>query len=224
VTEWAARARIADSILALHGGDPYAAVIREAEVHRESHGTACGLYPAGPHVMRLAATLVRASGSTRILDLGAGFGYSSFWLARAAGPHARLEAIDRFPEHVARARAFAAEFGLSDRIAFEAGDVAEVLARRDGPYDFIHDDAWFAATPPHYERVVALLRPGGTLSMPNWFLLEDALRGTPRRDWSEFAGPTWTTDTLAYAEKLSRDPRIEVSWSLDPPLGIAVRL
>jgi hypothetical protein len=60
--------------------------------------------------------------------------------------------------------------------------------------------------------------------MPNWFLLEDAITGAPRRDWSEFAGPSWATDTLAYAEKLSRDPRLEVSWSLDPPLGIAVKL
>jgi predicted O-methyltransferase YrrM len=224
VTEPSARAKLAESLLALQHGDPYAEVIREAEIHRESHGAACGLYPAGPHVMRLAAALVRASRPARLLDLGAGFGYSSFWLARAAGPEARLEAIDRFPEHVARARAFAAQFGFATTISFSAGDVGEVLAQRDGRYDFIHDDAWFASAPPHYERVVALLRPGGTLSMPNWFLLEDAITGAPRRDWSEFAGPTWAGDTLAYAGKLSRDPRLDVTWSLDPPLGIAVKL
>lgn len=224
MTDWTARANVADSLLALQHGDPYAEVIREAELHRESHGVACGLYPAGPHVMRLAAALVRASRPARLLDLGAGFGYSSLWLASATGPEARLEAIDRFPEHVARARTFAEQFGLTQKIVFKAGDVGEVLAQRDGPYDFIHDDAWFAAAPPHYERVVSLLRPGGTLSMPNWFLLEDAITGAPRRDWSEFAGPTWAADTLAYAERLSRDPRFYVTWSLDPPLGIAVKL
>ena len=217
MTDWSTRARVQEHLLALSGGDPFEEVIRAAEAHRESHGEVCGLYPAGPAVMRLAALLVHAARPRRLLDLGAGFGYSSLWLARAAGPEARVTAIDRFPEHVARATGFAHAFGLAERLAFVAGDVAEVLATLDGPFDFVHDDAWFAVAPPHFERVVALLRPGGTLTMPNWFLLEDALSGAPRRDWSEFAGPTWATDTLAYAERLAADSRLDVTWAVSPP-------
>src|SRR3954465_15903938 len=48
-------------ILALPGGDPFAHVIAAANDHRRKHGRDCGLYPAGPHVMRLAATLARLS-------------------------------------------------------------------------------------------------------------------------------------------------------------------
>ncbi len=223
MTDRSARAHVEARLLALVGGDPFAEVIRAAETHRESHGPACGLYPAGPGVMRLAASLVRAAQPRRVLDLGAGFGYSSLWLARAAGPAASVTAIDRFPEHVARATGFARVFGLSERLAFVAGDVAEVLETVEGPFDFIHDDAWFAVEPAHLERVVALLRPGGTLTMPNWFLLEDAITGAPRRDWAEFAGPTWAADTLAYARRLARDPRLDVTWTVDPALGIAVK-
>jgi len=64
-------------LLALHDGDPFAHVIVAANEHRRKHAPACGLYPAGPHVMRLAATLARASGAQRVLDLGTGFGYSA---------------------------------------------------------------------------------------------------------------------------------------------------
>jgi predicted O-methyltransferase YrrM len=207
----------------LCGPDPFAEVVRSAEVHREFHGSQCGLYPAGPQVMRLVATIVRAIGATRILDLGTGFGYSALWLASAAGEKGTVDAIDRFPEHVAVARELAAQFGLSRRIAFTADDVSAAVTRLSGPYDLIHDDAWFAAIPPYLERVLQLLRPGGTLTMPNWFLLEDALSGKPRRDWSEFAGAQWGESTLAYARQLSSAPMLDVTWSFFPPLGIAVK-
>jgi len=70
--------------------------------------------------------------------------------------------------------------------------------------------------------MLELLRPGG-LTMPNWFLLEDAIRAEPRRDWSEFARPDWRDATLEYAKRLAREPRLFVSWCLSPPLAIAVK-
>lgn len=194
-----------------------------AEAHREAHGADCGLYPAGPSVMRLAATLVHAAGAKRLLELGCGVGYSTLWLAGAAGDGARVDAVDRFAEHVGMGRRFAWDAGLEERIRFHAGPAGDVLRSLHGPYDWIHDDAWFAAAPDYFEPMLALLRPGGTLSLPNWFLLEDALRREPRRDWSAFAGPDWRARTLRYAERLASDPRLHVAWSHWPALAIAVR-
>jgi predicted O-methyltransferase YrrM len=217
------RGQINDHLLALYGGDPFAAVVRAAEEHRASHGQACGLYPAGPLVMRLVATLVRVSGATRILDIGTGFGYSALWLAVAAGAGAHVDAIDQFEEHVAAGRQFAAGAGLAERISFIAGEASAVLLRLAGPYDLIHDDGWFAAQPPYFERVVELLRPGGLLTMPNWFLLEDAVTGVERRPWAEFAGEGWAEATRTYAQRLADDPRFHITWTVSPPLGIAIR-
>jgi predicted O-methyltransferase YrrM len=218
--EFDQRRIVNERLLDLCRGDPFVDVLRRAETHRESHGPSCGLYPAGPHVMRLVATIVQSSRATRVLDLGTGFGYSALWLASAG---ARVEAIDRWPEHIATAEECAAHTGLADRIEFMAGEVSEVLDRLVGPYDLIHDDAWFAVKPPYFERVIELLRRGGTLTMPNWFLLEDAITGAPRRDWSELAGPHWAESTLAYARSLASDPRLHVAWSVSPPLGVAVK-
>ena len=41
--------------------------------------------------------------------------------------------------------------------------------------------------------------------------------------WAEFAGPGWRASTLAYAERLAREPRLYVTWCTSPPLGVAVR-
>jgi predicted O-methyltransferase YrrM len=57
-------------------------------------------------------------------------------------------------------------------------------------YDFVHDDSWFAAQPAYFDRVVELLTPGGLLTMPNWFLLTDAIAGRRHRRWARFAGPS----------------------------------
>lgn len=222
--DFAERDRIDARVLEFHGQDPFAEVVRIAEEHRASHGPACGLYPAGPQVMRLAAALVSASGAKRILDIGTGIGYSALWLARAAGEGAVVEAMDRFPEHVEIGRRIVAEAGLADRIRFLTGEADELLPGLAGPYDAIHDDGWFAAKPAYYERVIELLRPGGLLTMPNWFLLEDALSGTPRRDWAEFAGAAWREATIDYARRIASDRRLTVTWSFVPPLGIAVKL
>jgi predicted O-methyltransferase YrrM len=218
-----ARKAVEDRLLELYGGDPFAEVVREAEIHRGLHGPACGLFPAGPQVMRLVAAAVRATRPRRILDLGSGFGYSALWLASACPADARVVAIDRFDEHIAQAREFAYRFRLADRIHFVAGEVTDVLEEQTEPSDFIHDDAWFASPPPYLEHVLRLLRPGGTLTMPNWFLLEDAVTGQPRRDWSEFAGPLWAEFTQAYAERLSRERGLYVAWSIFPALAIATK-
>ena len=91
------------------------------------------------------------------------------WLAGAGDAECTVEAIDLFPGHVSRAESFANQAGLSERIKFIVGEVSEVLQGLTGPYDLIHDDAWFAAEPPYFNRMIELLRPGGTLTMPNWF-------------------------------------------------------
>ena len=172
--------------------------------------------------MRLAATVARACRAQRMLDLGAGIGYSALWLASAVDG-ATVEAVDRFAEHVTIGKEVVETAGFSGQISFIRGEVVDVLDNLHGSYDLIHDDAWFAWEPPYLERVVQLLRPHGVLTMPNWFLLEDAIVGEPRRDWAEFAGPEWAEGVIAYARRLGTHPSFYVTWSIEPPLAVAVK-
>ena len=174
--------------------------------------------------MQLASMFVRAANPRTVLDLGCGIGYSTFWLADASAPGATVIGIDADPDHVDLARSASTRLGFDGRVDFVVGQVADVLTSIDGPVDAVHDDAWFAAAPTHFEAMLDLLRPGGLLTMPNWFLLIDALSGQPRNDWERFAGPMWADDALAYAERLSARSDLAVSWVIRPPLGIAVKL
>jgi predicted O-methyltransferase YrrM len=108
-------------------------------------------------------------------------------------------------------------------VTYRAGYVAEVLPKLEGPFDMIHDDAWFAKTPDHLDLMIGLLRPGGLLTMVNWFLLVDALSGQPRNDWAAFAGPTWAEDTKLYAELLAGHPELDVIWVIRPPIAFATK-
>jgi len=215
--------RLSSFILDLYGDDPYAHVRRASDEHREAHGPDCGAYPSDPIKMRLLSTLVQASSAKRILEIGCGLGYSALWLAAAAGPDGRVDTIDRFTEHAALARRFAADAGLSDRLNVIEGEGVDVLPALTGPYDLVHDDGWFAEEPPYLERMIELVRPGGLVAISNWFLLEDAVTGKPQMDWSTQAGPDWADHVQAYARRLASYPQLDLSFVLRPWLALAVK-
>lgn len=211
--------------------DPFEHVRRASEEHREEHARTlaggaqeCGVYPSDPLKMRVLANIVRAMQAKRLLEVGCGLGYSALWLANAAGPDGLVETVDRFPEHTELAADYANQAGLADRMSLLTGQSDAVLTGLSGPYDFIHDDGWFAVKPPHFRRVLELLRPCGVLAMSNWFLLVQSLADEPNLDWSEFAGPNWRENVQAFAQELASERALEVAWMMDPGVAMAVKV
>jgi predicted O-methyltransferase YrrM len=214
-------AEVAVELMELAGGDLFADVRRESEEHQRAHG--CGLHNAGGPQMQLVAALARAGNVRRALDLGSGLGYSTLWIASAVGAGGSVIGIDDDAAHTRRATEIAAGSGVAEQVFYLTGSVRDVLPALDGPFDMIHDDAWFAKAPDHLEAMLALLRPGGLLTMANWFLLVDALTGEARNDWAAFAGTDWADDTLEYARLLASRRDLSVTWVTIPPIGFATR-
>lgn len=206
-------------LMELASGDRFVDVRRESEEHQRAHG--CGLHNAGAPQMQLVAALARVAGVNRALDLGSGLGYSTLWIASAIADGGCVVGIDDDSAHTARAREIAAGREDGARVEFATGTVGEVLPSLEGPFDMIHDDAWFAKTPDHLDAMLALLRPGGLLTMANWFLLVDAITGEPRNDWQSFAGLDWAKDTFEYAHLLAARPDLHVTWVTTPPIAFA---
>jgi predicted O-methyltransferase YrrM len=211
--------------------DPFEHVRRASEEHREKHAAAlkggpqeCGVYPSDPLKMRVLANVVRAMAARRVLEVGCGLGYSALWLGDAVGPDGFVETVDRFPEHAQLAADYAKQAGLASRVSVLTGDSDLVLSGLQGPYDFIHDDGWFAVKPTHFRRVLELLRPRGVLAMSNWFLLVQSLAEEPNMDWSEFAGPNWRDNVQAFARELASERDVEVAWMMDPGVALAVKV
>lgn len=213
---------VAFRLTELAGGDPFENVRVSSERHQSEHG--CGLFHAGAPQMHLVSSLAQLIKPTRILDLGSGFGYSTLWLARALHQTGIVIGIDDDSIHTSRATELADENGCSARVRFVTGRVDEVLQSVDGLFDVIHDDAWFARQPDHLERMLALLRPGGLLTMVNWFLLVDAVTGQPRNDWEAFAGPNWAEETFDYARHLAGRSDLAVTWVTTPPIAFALKV
>src|SRR5260370_23214149 len=71
------------------------AVIGEMEKYAEEHRVPI----IGPAVARLMMLLVQVSGAKRIFEMGSAIGYSTIWLARAAGAPAEVVYTDGSPEN-----------------------------------------------------------------------------------------------------------------------------
>ena len=125
----------------------------------------------GPQVGRLLDVLVRGTGTRRALELGSGFGYSAYWIARAMGPDGLVVLTESSAELAAEARAFLARGGLEGRARIEVGDALEIAAGLDETFDLVLNDV----DKEDYGRVVevarARLRLGGLLVSDNmlWY-------------------------------------------------------
>jgi len=121
----------------------------------------------GPVVGRLLAQLSRLIGAERVLEMGAGFGYSAYWVARVLPPDGRLLAIERSAENARLAREWLGRTGLDDKVEFIVGDALEVVAGLPGPFDLIFVDVDKEQYPASFSLTVPRLRPGGLLITDN---------------------------------------------------------
>lgn len=121
----------------------------------------------GPVVGRLLAQLARLIGAERVLEMGAGFGYSAYWIARVLPPDGRLLAIERSAENARLAREWLGRTGLDDKVEFIVGDALEVVAGLPGPFDLIFVDVDKEQYPISLPLTLPRLRQGGLLITDN---------------------------------------------------------
>src|SRR5262245_21219915 len=94
--------------------------VREATLkHRAKHGCGAWPYDNGPLLSALAAAVQ----AKRILELGCALGYTSISFAHGA-PKAKIDTVERDPEHVRLAREQIAKAGFDKRITVHEGDFA----------------------------------------------------------------------------------------------------
>lgn len=94
----------------------------------------------GPAVAGFLAQLVLLSGARRIFELGSAIGYSTIWLARAAGEGAEVHYTDASADNAGRAATFFERAGVADRIRIHVGDALTSLGKTTGEFDFVFND------------------------------------------------------------------------------------
>lgn len=121
----------------------------------------------GPVVGRILAQLAQISGAKRIFELGSAIGYSTIWLALAAGDSGEVHYSDGSRENARLAQAFFERAGVSGRIHIHVGDALEALSATEGDFDLIFNDVDKEGYPAVLEQAPARLRRQGLLITDN---------------------------------------------------------
>ena len=117
---------------------------------------------------RLLWVLVRATGATRILEVGTSNAFSTIWLADAArSTGGRVTTLELNPDKIAMARANLDIAGLAGLVDIIEGRAAETLPAIPGPFDLVFLDADRPSYLTYLELVVPKLRQGGMLIADN---------------------------------------------------------
>jgi demethylmenaquinone methyltransferase/2-methoxy-6-polyprenyl-1,4-benzoquinol methylase len=141
-------------------------------------------------IFRAAIQAVRLPSGSRGLDAGCGVGLQTLLLAEAVGPAGQITGLDLSPGVLANAREMVEKAGLSERIAFQEGDVTE-LPFDDQTFDWAWSVDCVGYAPmeplPLVVELARVVKPGGTVALlawsseqllPGYPLLEARLRAT----------------------------------------------
>jgi caffeoyl-CoA O-methyltransferase len=121
----------------------------------------------GPAVARLLTLLVETTGAKRIFEMGSAIGYSTIWLARAAGGKAEVFYTDGNPENAERAQDYFRRAGIAKRVRVQVGDALALVKKAPGKFDLIFNDVDKHQYPDALRAALPKLKRGGLLVTDN---------------------------------------------------------
>lgn len=138
-------------------------VVKEMEDYAEEHSIPI----IGPAVARLLALLVQVSDAKRIFEMGSAIGYSTVWLARAAGTNGKVFYSDGDPEKAKRAEVYFRMAGVAKRVEVQVGDALALLKKTPGKFDLIFIDVDKQQYPAALQAALPKLTRGGLIIADN---------------------------------------------------------
>lgn len=115
--------------------------------------------------------LVTIAGAKRVLEFGTLAGYSTIWLARAAGEDGCVVTLELEPDNAEVAEANFCTSGVADRVETIVGPAAESAARLISdsvePFDFVFIDADKPNNPAYLAAALELTRSGAVIVIDN---------------------------------------------------------
>jgi caffeoyl-CoA O-methyltransferase len=138
-------------------------VLAEMERYAKKHDVPI----IGPAVARMIYLLAQISGARRIFEMGSAIGYSTIWLARAAGPDAEVYYTDGDAANAKRARGYFQRAGVNERVQVLTGDAIELIDSVPGEFDLIFIDVDKHQYPAALRKALPRLRNEGLLITDN---------------------------------------------------------
>lgn len=121
----------------------------------------------GPVVGRILYQLVRLVQAKTVFEMGSAIGYSTIWMARAAGEGSTVYYTDSNPENARQAEQYFERAGVRNRVQILIGDALESLDRTPGTFDVIFNDVDKEHYPRVLHKAVPRIRKGGLFLADN---------------------------------------------------------
>jgi caffeoyl-CoA O-methyltransferase len=121
----------------------------------------------GPAVARILYQQVRLIKARTIFEMGSAIGYSTIWIARAAGEGSTVYYTDSDPEKAKLAEGFFVRAGVRDRIKMLTGNALDMLDQTPGVFDIVFCDVDKDYYPDAFRRAVPRIRKGGLFLADN---------------------------------------------------------
>lgn len=152
------------------------AVLTEMEAYAREHR-----FPiVGPLVGRVLHQLVLLTNPKRIFEMGSGFGYSAYWMAKALRePDASIICTDGSQENADRAAAYLARGGIAERIDYRVGNALDIIDETEGEFDIIYNDIDKDGYPEAFRKAIPRLRSGGLFITDNMLWMGRVVQDVP---------------------------------------------
>ncbi|AZR73620.1 hypothetical protein BBF96_09595 [Anoxybacter fermentans] len=123
-----------------------------------------------PEVGQFLYFLIRLQKPKSILEVGTAIGYSTIWMARAAGPETQIKTIEINEDRAYQAWLNFKEAGIEKQIQSIVGDAIDMIGKLDTSFDLIFLDAAKGQYLNFFKEVIDLLNPGGLIVADNVLL------------------------------------------------------
>jgi len=186
--------------------------VREPDLLRRLRVETSALPQSGmqiaPEQGAFLAMLVQLTGARRCIELGTFTGYSSTVVALALPDDGRLTCCDVSTEWTDVARRYWAEAGVEAKVDLRIGPALGTLDTLVaeggvGTVDFAFVDAAKSEYRDYYERLLALLRPGGLMAFDNtlWHgaVIDASDTSADTEAIREFNSALWADDRVSLA-------------------------
>ncbi|HEV8130885.1 MAG TPA: O-methyltransferase [Acidobacteriota bacterium] len=153
----------------------------------------------GPAVARVLCQYAMIAATRRVFEMGSAIGYSTIWLARAAGPSGKVYYTDGSRQNAEEARSYFQRAGVADRIEVLVGDAIELLDKVHGEFDLIFNDVDKHQYPQVFGKAVPRIRKGGLFITDNVLWSGRVARGEKDKNTQgvrEFNRLIFSTDQL----------------------------
>ncbi|MEM7111031.1 MAG: O-methyltransferase [Chloroflexota bacterium] len=143
--------------------------LQKMEAYAEEHN-----FPIiGPASGHFCYQIARLTGAKRIFEMGSGYGYSTYWFAKAVAENSNGSS-DGEVHHVVwdddlsqMARDHLGKLGYGHLVKYHVSEAVGMLRQTDGPFDIIFNDILKYDYPKSIPIIAEKLRPGGVLLIDN---------------------------------------------------------